>query len=472
MPSKPDILARLSVVLPEGVLGRVAQHHLEEPRGRHRGIALAVARPRNTDEVAQIVRAAAQHGVSLVPYGGGTGLVAGQIVSVGPAPVLLSLDRMAAIRAIHPDEDVIEVEAGATLAAVQEAAADAGRLFPLSYGSEGTATIGAALAVNSGGTGVLRYGAARELCLGLEAVLPDGSVFHGAKRLRKDNTGYDLRNLLIGAEGTLGVITAASLRLFAPPASRAAAVMDVAGPAAALALLGVARAHVGEAVSGFELISGTGLRFLAETGQGPRWPLEAIPDWAVLIDLGLSGGQQAADALEEIFASALDLGLVSDGALSQSDSQRRAFWDMREAIPLANRAIGAVASHDISLPLSEVAGFLARITPRIEEMGALRVNAFGHLGDGNLHYNVFPAPGRNREDFDGLREAITRLVHDEVVARGGSFSAEHGIGRLKVEELERYGDPAKLAAMRAIKNALDPGGIMNPGAVLRAPLKR
>ena len=463
----PDLLASLSARLRDDTLRPVEPRYLEEPRGRHHGRAAAVAAPRTPAEVAEILRFANEARVAVIPYGGGTGLVAGQVAEGGPLPLLLSLERMRAIRSVHPEEAVLVAEAGAPLAVVRQAAQEAGLLFPLSYGSEGTAQIGAGLSVNSGGTGVLRYGNARELCLGLEAVLPDGSIHHGLKRLRKDNTGYDLRGLLIGSEGTLGVITAAALRLFPRPERRAAALFSVVSPEAALTLLNRARAIVGESISGFELLSGTGLHFLAETGAAVRWPLASIPDWAVLIDLGTGAGTDPSEALETVFESAMDDGLASDGVLSQSESQRAGFWTLREAVPEANRKIGAIASHDISLPLGEIAGFLAEMTPRIEGLAPLRVNAFGHLGDGNLHYNVFPARGRRRDDSDTLRAEITELVHARTVELGGSFSAEHGIGRLKVGDLERWGDPAKLAAMGAIKAALDPNGIMNPGAVIR-----
>jgi FAD/FMN-containing dehydrogenase len=464
----PDLLTELAGRLRDDTLRPVEARYLEEPRGRHHGRAAAVAAPRTPAEVAEILRFAGEAHVAIVPYGGGTGLVAGQIAEGGPLPLLLSMERMRAIRTVHAEEAVIVAEAGAPVAAVQEAAREAGLLFPLSYGSEGTAQIGAALAVNSGGTGVLRYGNARELCLGLEAVLPDGSIHHGLRRLRKDNTGYDLRGLLIGSEGTLGVITAAALRLFPRPERQAAALLSVASPEAAQTVLNHARDRVGEGVSAFELLSGVGLRFLSETGMAVRWPLADVPDWAVLIDLGTGAGSDPGAMLESLFEVALDEGLVFDGVLSQTESQRDGFWALREAIPEANRKIGAVASHDISLPLGEIARFVAETTPAIEAMGPLRVNTFGHLGDGNLHFNVFPTPGHRREDFEALRPAITETVHAGAMALGGSFSAEHGIGRLKVGDLERWGDPAKLAAMRAIKDALDPRGIMNPGAVLRA----
>jgi FAD/FMN-containing dehydrogenase len=464
----PDLLVSLSARLRDDTLRPVEPRHLEEPRGRYHGHAGAVAAPRTPAEVAEILRFANEARIAVIPYGGGTGLVAGQIAEDGPLPLLLSLERMRAIRSVRPEESVLVAEAGATLASVQAAAEEAGLLFPLSYGSEGTAQIGAGLAVNSGGTGVLRYGNARELCLGVEAVLPDGSIHHGLKRLRKDNTGYDLRGLLIGSEGTLGVITAAALRLFPRPERQAAALVSIASPEAALALLNRARALVGEGVTGFELLSGTGLRFLAEVGTAARWPLSDIPDWAVLIDLGTGAGTDPSEALATLFETAMQDGLAGDGVLSQSEAQYAGFWLLREAVPEANRKIGAVASHDISLPLGEIAGFLSEMTPRIEALAPLRVNAFGHLGDGNLHYNVFPASGRRRDEFDALRARITEMVHSRAVELGGSFSAEHGIGRIKVGDLERWGDPAKLAAMRAIKQALDPNGIMNPGAVLRS----
>jgi len=328
--------------------------------------------------------------------------------------------------------------------------------------------LGGLLATNAGGVNVLRYGNARDLCLGIEAVLPDGSILRGLKRLRKDNTGYDLKNLLIGAEGTLGVITAAALRLAPRPAAEGAAMLHVASPGAALQLLAMARDRMGEGISAFELMGAMGFRFLAETMPEVRQPFAEAPDWAVLIDVGLARGLDPAEALEELFAEAFEAGLVLDGVIAQSEAQRAAFWRVRETIPEANRKIGAVSSHDISLPLGAIADFIETGLKAIAQIGPLRVNCFGHLGDGNLHYNVFPAPGHTREDYEAARPRIERAIHDLVDGFGGSISAEHGIGRLKVADLERYGDPAKLAAMRAIKAALDPAGIMNPGAVLRA----
>ena len=381
--------------------------------------------------------------------------------------MILSLERMRAVRGIYPAENVIVVEAGAILQDIHEAAAKVDRLFPLSIAAQGSARIGGNLATNAGGVNVLRYGNARDLCLGLEAVMPDGRIWHGLKRLRKDNTGYDLRNLLIGSEGTLGVITAAALKLSPRPAGEGTALMVVDSPRAALDLLALARDRVGEGVSAFEIMHRAGLEFLAETLPDIRQPFAEMPEWFVLIDVGLARGLDPALALEGLFAEAFEAGLVSDGIVAQSETQRHQFWEVREQIPEANRRIGSISSHDISLPMSEIPDFIAKGAKVIARIGAFRINCFGHLGDGNLHYNVFPMPGRSRADHVAERDVIKRAVHDLVHEMGGSVSAEHGIGRLKVEDLERYGDPVKLDAMRAIKAALDPLGIMNPGAVLR-----
>lgn len=461
--------ADLTAALPGIDLIPATETYLEEPRGRFHGQALAVARPRTPQEVAQIVRLAARTGQPLVPYSGGTGLVGGQISQDGPAPIVISLERMATIRAVYAEEAVLVAEAGAILQTVQSAAEEAGLLFPLSLASEGSARIGGLLATNAGGVNVLRYGNARDLCLGLEAVLPSGEIWNGLKRLRKDNTGYDLRNLLIGSEGTLGIITAATLRLFPQPASQATAIFTVESPTAALALLGAARAQLGEQISAFELMSGQGQQFLAETLPNVRLPFDHVPPWIVLVDLGLAAGIDGTEALETLFSAGERAGWVHDGVIAGSEAQRAQFWSVREQIPEANRRIGSVSSHDISVPIGGIAAFIDEGRQLIAEIGdgSMRLNCFGHLGDGNLHYNVFPALGRHRSDYDAVRAEVKGAIHDLVHAYDGSVSAEHGVGRLKVEDLERYGDPAKLTAMRTIKGALDPMGIMNPGAVLR-----
>lgn len=465
-PASPEFLSRLAERLPPDSLRPPEPRYLEEARGKWHGTAGAVALPRSTDEVATIVRACAEAGVGIIPYGGGTGLVAGQIAPSGD-PLILSLERMHALRGAWPEENVLVAEAGMILADVQAAAAGIDRLFPLSLAAEGTARIGGNLATNAGGLNVLRYGNSRDLCLGIEAVLPDGSVFHGLKRLRKDNTGYDLKNLLIGSEGSLGVITAAALRLFARPASESTALLAVPSPRAALDLLARAGARFGQTVSAFELIHRQGFDFIAQTIPELRIPLQPLPEWMVLTEIGLPlAAGSATDAMEDFLADAMEAELVSDGIVAASEAQRKELWMLRESIPEANRNIGAIASHDVSLPLSQIPAFLDRAGPALAAIADVRINTFGHLGDGNLHYNLFPAMGRNRKDYADQAEALTRAVHDLVDALDGSVSAEHGIGRLKTGDLTRYGDPAKLAAMRAIKTALDPKGIMNPGAVL------
>ena len=465
-PCDPAFAARLAELLPEGTLSAPDARHLEEPRARWHGQAGALARPRSTVEVATILGACHAARVGVVPWGGGTGLVGGQIMPEGPAPLLLSLERMAALRGAWPEENALVVEAGMILADVQAEAARIDRLFPLTLASQGSCRIGGNLAANAGGVHVLRYGNSRDLCLGLEAVLPDGTVFNGLTRLRKDHAGYDLRHLLIGSEGTLGVITAASLRLFPIPATTVVAMLAVPSPAAALSLLSLAQDRASGMVSAFELIHRQGFDFLAETMPDLRAPLDPLPEWQALIELGLPPGIEAEALMATIYDLAAERGLVTDGVIATSAAQAEGLWNLREAIPEANRRIGAVSSHDISLPLSAIPGFIADAPCALAALGEFRVNCFGHLGDGNLHWNVFPAPGRTRADHESQRDAVKRLVHDMVHALGGSVAAEHGVGRLKVGDLASYGDPGKLAAMRAIKAALDPHGIMNPGAVL------
>ena len=463
------IVAELRAVLPAATF-RDGAAYLTEPRGRWAGQGLVVA-PDSTAQVAQVVRACAAARVGIVPYSGGTGLVGGQLMpadgSGGPAPVILSLERMNRIRAIYPTESVMIAEAGVILADVQKAAFESGKLFPLSLASEGSARIGGLLGTNAGGVNVLRYGNARAQVLGVEVVTAQGEVWNGLTRLRKDNMGYDLRDLFIGSEGTLGVITAAALRLVPQPAQIGAAMLVVPSPAAALDLLTLAQDQFGEGLSAFELIHRQGVDFLTETGFDFKSPFMVQPDWMVLIDLGLPAGPDPVAGLEALFAKALDKGLVSDGVVASSVAQRAAFWHIRETIPLANRRIGAVSSHDISVPLSLIPEFISCAAAAIAAIGDFRINCFGHLGDGNLHYNVFPVQGRTKEDDAPFRSAVKTAVHDLTHALGGSISAEHGIGRLKVGDLETYADPVKLAMMRSIKAALDPSGIMNPGAVLR-----
>ncbi len=464
-PADTTFLAGLSAQLPEGVIRQAEPRYLEEPRGRWHGVAGCVALPRTTTDVSAILAAANAAQVPVVPFGGGTGLVGGQVYPDGPAPIVLSLERMSAVLDVDPVENVIVVQAGALLDTLHNAAEGVDRLFPLSIASSGTAQIGGNLSTNAGGTNVLRYGNARDLCLGLEVVLPDGRIWNGLSRLRKDNTGYDLRNLMIGAEGTLGVITAASLKLFPRPASHAAALFVVPSPSAALDLLALVRSKAGDAVSAFELIHRNGYAFLRETMPDFRLPFDDDPDWSVLVDLGLSQGQDGQTLLEDVFADAHEADVVTDGLLATSLTQREEFWAMRETIPHANRAVGAIASHDVSLPISTIPEFVKTASRNLPDLADVRINCFGHLGDGNLHFNVFPAAGKTKADYADLRDEISNYVHELVHSMNGSFSAEHGVGRLKIGDLQKYGDPVRLSLMRGIKAQIDPNGIMNPGAV-------
>ena len=459
---------RLSALLPDDVLRPAPPAYLEEPRRRFTGRGGVLALPRNADDVSTIVRSCAAAGVGIVPYGGGTGLVGGQVMPAGPVPLIMSLERMACIRSVDPIENTLVAEAGVLLQSVQESAGRAGRLFPLAIASQGTARIGGVLATNAGGVNTLRYGNARALCLGLEAVLPNGDIWRGLSALRKDNLGYDLRDLLIGSEGTLGIITAASLRLYARPATQAAALLAVPDPAAALRLLSLAHERLGDNISAFELMNRQGLDFISETLPDVRLPFRMPPDWAVLIDLGAPAALPLADRLDLLFEEGAETGLILDGWLARSEAHRADFWAVREALPAANRRIGAISSHDISVPLGAIPEFIERAAPLIRAVGDFRINCFGHVGDGNLHYNVFPARDRRREAFEAQRDEIRRAVHDLVHELGGSVAAEHGVGRLKVRDMRRYADPAGLSAMRAVKGALDPAGIMNPGAIFAA----
>ena len=463
-PASAAFAERLAARLPADTVRRAEDRHREELRRIARGTAEFVALPRSTEDVATIVRLCAEARVAVVPYGGGTGLVGGQLAD-GPPALTVSLQRMDKVRALHANEGSLTIEAGAVLENVHAVAEEAGLMFPLTLGAKGSARLGGLLAANAGGTAVLRYGTMRELTLGIEAVLPDGAVMQ-THRLRKSNMGYDLRHLLIGSEGTLGIITAATLRLFPVPRERAAAFLEIGAPDDALELLALARERLGDGVSGCELVDGQGLEWLAEHLPETRQPFAQPPEWSVLIEAGLFEGS-ATEALEEIAGEAIERGIVRDGVVSRSESQREAFWAVRESIPEANRAIGPIASHDVSVPLSEVPRLIREGRRALHEIAPdIRFNTFGHVGDGNVHYNLFPAPGRTRDDYSAVGAALTARLHDMVAELGGAISAEHGIGRFKRDELVRLGDPSAVAAMRAIKSALDPMGIMNPGAVL------
>lgn len=433
---------------------------LVEWRDRWRGHTPLLALPRDPAQAARVIAICAEARVAVTPQGGNTGLVGGQIPQ---GEILLSTEKMTAVREIDTVDDVMIVEAGATLAAVHAAALAAGRFFPLSLASEGSATVGGLISTNAGGVAVLRYGSMRALVLGLEAVLPDGRVWNGLKRLRKDNTGYDLKQLLIGAEGTLGLITAAALKLFPILPSRATAIVGVDDPSAAMTLLGRAKTLAGGAVEAFELISGLGMDLAVRHLPGARPALDSRPPWQVLIEIAEAAPGAAEAAMERLLAAAWDEGLISDAAIAQSETQARAFWALREGQSAAQKPEGPAWKHDVSVPISQIDSFIARAGEALRDhFPGVRIDAFGHVGDGNIHYDVLGPEGGDPDAHLAGRDAGARLVHDLAVRLGGSISAEHGLGSMKTTEAVLYKSPVELAALRAVRLALDPLRIMNP----------
>jgi len=437
-------------------------------RKRYLGRAIAVVQPATTEEVARLVGWCAQHRVPIVPQGGNTGLTGGSVPDASGNAVVLSLARMNRIRAIDPTNHTLTAEAGVVLAKVQEAAQQADRLFPLSLAAEGSCTVGGNLSTNAGGTAVLRYGNARELCLGLEVVTPSGEVWHSLRGLRKDNTGYDLRDLFIGAEGTLGVITAATLKLFPRPAAQVTALAAVASPHAALRLLDLAQSMLGPALTGFEMMSALCLQLVTRHYPECTLPFAEAPPYSVLLESSDAESEaHATERFDALMQRALEAGLITDAAIAQSVAQSRKFWSLRENISEAQAAEGKNIKHDISVPISAIADFVESTNAAIARaFPGVRMVVFGHLGDGNLHYNVSPPPGVPEDTFLSWQDGLNAVVHDAVEAAQGSISAEHGIGVLRRDELLRYKSPVALSLMRTIKQALDPQGIMNPGKLI------
>jgi D-lactate dehydrogenase (cytochrome) len=441
---------------------------LTDWRGRHTGLALAVLRPGSVQQVAEVVRACARWGIPLVPQGGNTGLVLGGVPDRSGEAVVLSLARLNTIRETDALNRTMTVDAGCVLQKVQDEAAAHDCLFPLSLAAEGSCTIGGNLSSNAGGTGVLRYGNARELCLGLEVVTPQGEIWNGLRGLRKDNTGYDLRDLYIGAEGTLGIITGAVLRLYPLPKASITALAALASPAAALRLLALMQDHCGASLTGFELMSAFCLHLVRTQFPQLPQPFTAAHPQYVLLELSSSESEgHAVGLLERAIDAALENGVIEDAVVATSVAQSRGLWQLREHIPLAQAKAGKNIKHDISLPVSSIPAFIERTAPLLQQaFPGCQLVCFGHLGDGNLHFNVAPPEGISNEAFLANQDAVNRVVHDSVAGFGGSISAEHGIGALKREELARYKSPLELNLMRAIKTALDPQGIMNPGKIL------
>ncbi len=440
-----------------------------EWRRTYPGDALAVVRPASTDEVSRVVAACAAAGVAVVPQGGNTGLVGGSTPDNSGTEVVLSLDRMRAVRRADPLDNTLTVEAGCTVLAAQQAAEAAGRLFPLSLASEGSATVGGVVSTNAGGEQVLRYGNTRELVLGLEVVLADGRVLDLLGALRKDNTGYDLKQLFIGGEGTLGIVTAAVFKLFARPRTVVTAWVAVRDPQAAVELLSRLTDAVGERVTAFELIGDGPLGMVLQHGTaGMRAPLGSVPAWSVLFDVSeVSARIDPAPAVEEVLGAAMEDGLVLDAALAASDSQAHAFWALREFVPEAQRLEGPSVKHDIAVAISRIPQFIDEAGAALQAfMPGIRIVCFGHVGDGNLHYNQSAPAGMAAADFRAQEEAIHDIVHATAARLGGSISAEHGIGRQKQAAFLHYKSPVALDAMARIKQALDPAQTFNPGRVL------
>jgi len=437
-------------------------------RKRYIGLPLAVVRPASTDEVAQVVRACADSRTAIVPQGGNTGLCGAATPDASGTQIVLNLSRMNRIREVDARNNTMTAEAGCVLASLQEAAEEAGRLFPLSLAAEGSCEIGGNLSTNAGGTAVLRYGNARELVLGLEVVLPSGEVWEGLRALRKDNTGYDLKQLFIGAEGTLGVITAAVLKLFPLPKSHATAVVAVQNPEKALALLERALEGCGERLTGFELFSDSCLALVLKHFRDTAAPFPRRFPHYVLMELSdTQSGEGVRALVENVLEAALEEKNILDAAVAQNETQARAFWKLREFISEAQAHEGPNIKHDVSIPISRIADFISATDRELARAHAgVRLVTFGHLGDGNLHYNVSAPEGLAPDVFVKNTAAVNRLVHDSVARFGGSISAEHGLGQLKRDEIQRYKSPLELELMRKLKRALDPHGIMNPGKVL------
>jgi len=466
-----DVLDRIrQVVGPQGWLGDATdiEPYLLEWRGLYRGKTALVVRPANTEQVAEVVKLCAEAGLPIVPQGGNTGLCGGGVPNEDGRNIVLAMGRMNKVRAIDPANFTITVEAGVILQDIQRIAAEHDRLFPLSLGAEGTCQIGGNLSTNAGGVQVLRYGNTRELTLGLEVVLPDGRIWNGLRTLRKDNTGYDLKQLFVGAEGTLGIITAATLRLFPKPHATATAFVALPDVDAVMRLFGQARAATGDQLTAFELIPRIGLDMAMAHVGGVVDPLEQVYENYVLMEVSTASPHaDVAATLEGLLEEALEAGTVIDGTIAASAAQRNAFWLIREGMVEGQRFEGGSIKHDIAVPVASVAQFLKEATAAVTaRLPTIRTVAFGHCGDGNIHFNLSQPLGADKEAFMARWEEFNDIVHGIVARLHGSISAEHGIGRLKRDELTHYKAPLELELMARVKNALDPQHLMNPGKVV------
>ncbi len=452
--------------LSDSIITDISSSYLSEPRGLYKNQSRYVIKPRSTKEVSECLKLATKYKIGVVPWSGGTGLVGGQIAP-DKYNVNLSLERMNNIKNFSEVNQSVEVEAGVILESIHEYVYRRNFLYPLSMASKGTCCIGGNLATNAGGIGVLKYGNARDLCLGLEVVLADGSIMNDIKTLKKDNTGYDLKNLFIGSEGSLGIITRAVLRLYPTPQNKIVAFFGVQNFNAALKSYLEISKRFGQFLQAFELISDVGLRFLEETKMVKSTVQKCASEWHVLMELGFNNSsveQDVYEALDEF----CNKNIISNVVLGDTETKARKLWKMREDIPEANRKIGAITSHDLSLPLENMESFINKSLIEIKEINKfLRVNCFGHMGDGNLHFNVFPPIGEKNSSYLTIKSKLTNIINNNCKSLEGSFSAEHGVGRLKVKDLKQYCDPGKYNVMCQIKKAIDPLAILNPGVILR-----
>lgn len=433
-------------------------------RGTYQGHTPFLTLPNSTQQVADLVKLCAKHGVSITPQGGNTGLVD---AGTPHGEITLSMRRMQNVRAVDPFNNSLTIESGAPLVAAQAAAEQTNRLFPLSLGSEGTATIGGLISTNAGGVAVLRYGMMRDLILGLEVVLPDGEIWDGLSGLRKNNTGYDLKHVFAGAEGTLGIITAATLKLF-PKVARASAWISCTHTTDVVELLAMIRDHAGDTVTSFEIIPANAIEMVRSEMPEVRDPNPSELPWRILCEISMARETHAREVMETALQAAFEAGLAEDAIIAESLSQAQSFWTIRESIPLSKRAYGTAINHDVAVPVSQIPDFLDTTKKAILDISpSAEIIAFGHVGDGNLHYSACEPKGAATQVLGNQADEITRIVHAQAMAFGGSISAEHGVGRLKRDELEAIRPPAATAAMKAIKRALDPNGIMNPNRVIR-----
>lgn len=453
--------------------GEAMTPYLVDWRGRYRGQALAVLRPASTEEVAAVVKVCVANKTPIVPSGGNTSMCGGATPDETGRAVVICLARLNKVRSIDTDNDTMTVEAGCILQSIQEAARAADRLFPLSLAAEGSCTIGGNLATNAGGTQVLRYGNTRDLALGLEVVTAEGEIWDGLRGLRKDNTGYDLRDLFIGSEGTLGIITAATLKLYPLPVAQRTAMLALNTMEDAITVLSRARAGFGASLTGFEVMMGPVLQAVVRLFPQQRLPFEgesAQSPWFALLELSDSeSAEHAQDRFEAVLGAAIEDGLVTDAAIAENIAQSKAMWHLRESIPLAEAELGKSIKHDVSIPISSIGKFVQVTNAALQQrFPGIQHIVFGHLGDGNLHYNVARAPNQSEQELLASQYDVYQLVHDSVHAHAGSISAEHGVGQLKRDELTRYKSALELKLMKQIKTALDPYGLMNPGKVLQA----